>query len=359
MKIAFLAGHSSIHTVKWVNEMAGRGHDIHLITMHFGTEELHKNIKVYNLPFKPPLGYYSNLFHIRKLLKQIQPDILNTHYASGYGTLARLSGFQPNLLSVWGSDVFDFPFESGLKMKIMQKNLKATTRIASTSNIMKKQTESIYKHKNDIAVTPFGVDCEWFRPIQVEKDNSKIIIGTVKKMDPKYGISTLIEAFALVKNRTEQVLELVLVGGGPQEEELKLLAKNLGVESSVKFIGVVPHHEVPRWLNSFDIYVALSDSESFGVAIVEASACGIPVVVSDAGGLPEVTKDGVTGYIVPRHNPEMAADKLEILINDEELRTKMGKAGREFVLENYEWQENADRMESLYKEVIEDYKKQG
>lgn len=357
MKIAFLAGQSSIHTVKWVNEMAIRGHEVHLITMHPGTEALHHNIQVYKLPFKPPHGYYLNILHLRRLLQQINPDILNTHYASGYGTLARLSGFHPNLLSVWGSDVFDFPYESKMKMKIMQRNLSAADRLASTSNIMKKQTTIIYKPEKKIAVTPFGVDCEKFRPMEVSRYKTKIRIGTVKKMASKYGIATLIEAFAIVKNKYQGDIELILVGGGPEEEDLKLLAQKLNVSRYVDFVGPIPHDKVPEYLSSFDIYVALSINESFGVAIIEASASGIPVVVSDAGGLPEVVVDEQTGFIVPRNNPEEAAERILRLLCDPELRKEMGNAGRQFVLDNYEWKENADRMERLYEEVIGDYRK--
>jgi glycosyltransferase involved in cell wall biosynthesis len=358
MKLAFLAGYSSIHTVKWVNEMALRGHEVHLITMHPGTEELHQNIQVHKLPFAPPYGYYLNAWHLKRLLQQINPDILNTHYASGYGTLARLSGFHPNLLSVWGSDVFSFPYESKIKMKTMQKNLKAADRIASTSHIMKKQTELIYKPKEEIAVTPFGVDCEKFKPIAVQKNKEKIRIGTVKGLTPQYGIDTLIQAFTLVKKRVEENIELILVGSGPQEEELKILADKLGVSKDVQFVGSVLHYAVPEWLNSFDVYLALStlDDESFGVAIIEASACGVPVVVSDAGGLPEVVVDGQTGFIVPRNNPEEAADRIIRLLNNESLRTSMGETGRRFVLENYEWKENADRMERLYELVVQRYR---
>jgi len=351
MKIAFLAGHSSIHTVKWVNEMAKRGHEVYLFTIHQGEEELYPNIQVHKLPFKPPLGYYLNTWHLRRLLLQIKPDLLHTHYASGYGTLARLSGFHPNLLSVWGSDVFIFPYESKIKMKILQKNLSAADCIASTSHIMKRQTESIYKPQKEIAVTPFGVDCERFRPMELGKDQNQVTIGTVKKMASQYGIATLIKAFAIVKNKFQGNIKLILIGGGPEEEELKLLAQSLSVDKHINFIGSVPHHTVPEYLNGFNIYVALSESESFGVAIIEASACGVPVVVSDAGGLPEVVVDGKTGYIVPRNNPEEAADKMLQLLNDSRLRTKMGEAGRQFVLDNYELKENVDRMERLYTEV--------
>jgi glycosyltransferase involved in cell wall biosynthesis len=361
MRIVFLAGCNSIHTVKWVNEMANRGHDVHLVTIHHGTEEIDEKVRVHKLPFNPPGGYYINLWHFKKIIKAIKPDLLNTHYASGYGTLARLSGFQPNFLSVWGSDVFDYPYKSMINMRIIKRNLKAATQIASTSYIMKKQVESIYKPKKDIVVTPFGVDSKKFKPMVVEKDKNRIIIGTVKKLAPKYGISTLIKAFALVKNQIIENIELVLVGGGPQEEELKILVKKLKINNFVRFIGNVPHGEVPKWLNKFDIYGALSenDSESFGVAIIEASSCGLPVVVSDAGGLPEVVEDGKTGFIVPRNNPKAAAEMFIKLIKDRDLRETMGKAGRKFVLEKYNWVKCADIMEKLYEEVLREYRERG
>jgi len=223
---------------------------------------------------------------------------------------------------------------------------------------MKKQTESIFKPDKEIAVTPFGVDCKIFKPVHRTQENERIIIGTVKKMDQKYGISTLIEAFSLIVKRYAN-LELVLVGDGPQMVELKKLATRLGIINSIKFIGAKPHVEIPAILNSFDIFCALStqDSESFGVAVIEASACGLPVIVSNAGGLPEVAVDGQTGFLVERNNPEAAAEKIEELINDAALRKKMGQAGRQFVLQNYEWQKSADIMEKLYEEVINDYQK--
>ena len=357
MKLAFLAGQNSIHTIKWVNEMAKRGHAVNLITMHQGDESLHDNVLVYRLPFSAPVGYYANVLHLRKILRSVKPDLLNTHYASGYGTLARLSGFRPNLLSVWGSDVYDFPNQSQMNYSILRKNLMAADRIASTSHVMKSQTESVYTPVKEIIVTPFGVDINKFKPAGSKWDGNKIIIGTVKRMMPKYGISNLIEAFALLNTITEKKLELILVGGGPQEEELKILCKKLNVDQKVKFIGPISHHEVPEWLNRFDIYCALStlDSESFGVAVIEASACSLPVIVSDAGGLPEVVMDGKTGYIVPRNDPEAAAEKMNLLINNESLLRNMGQAGRKHVLKNYQWPDNADHMENVYKIVIDDY----
>ena len=110
----------------------------------------------------------------------------------------------------------------------------------------------------------------------------------------------------------------------------------------------------PSLLNRLNVYVAVSrlDSESFGVAVLEASACGLPVVVSDVGGLPEVVIEGETGLVVERENPEATASALEELVFDDEMRKKMGEAGRNHVIRNYEWTACVRRMERVYEKVV-------
>lgn len=161
------------------------------------------------------------------------------------------------------------------------------------------------------------------------------VVGTVKTMDDKYGIDTLIQAFALLLARLQasnpdmaRQLHLRLVGDGPQMQALKQLAAQLGVADRTQFVGHVDHAQVPHELAQLDVYVALSRQESFGVAIIEAGAAARPVVVSDAGGLPEVVLDGVTGLVVPRENPQAAADAIECLLCDADLRQRMGAAAR-------------------------------
>ena len=353
MKILFLASALSIHTTRWVNEMARRNHEVHLVSLQPICDPLDKRIRFHRPPFPANIGYYANYPWVRKIVNMVNPDIVNAHYASGYGTLARLVDFHPTLLSIWGSDVFDFPYETRWKRRMVIKNLEAADRVASTSRVMKRQAENLFTPKRDIAITPFGVDGSVFHP-QPKFSNEILRIGTVKSLIPKYGISYLIEAFAIAKGKGLESAELILVGGGPQRKELEELTVTLGVRDSVKFIGHVPHVEVPKWLNSFHIYAALSvfDSESFGVSVVEASACGLPVVVSDAGGLPEVVLDGKTGFIVSKRDARTAAEKIVLLANDSDLRNRMGLEGRAYILKNYEWIENADRMERLYLETV-------
>lgn len=358
MKIAILASGKTIHTVRWCNALSNLGHDVHLITAHRVSEDISSEVHVHELLYPPPLGYILNARELARILRKLSPDILNVHYASGYGTLGRLVNYEPWILSVWGSDVYDFALRSRVNEFIVRGNLRRATAIGSTSHAMAAQTRAIYEPK-DLFVTPFGIDCELFAP-RADDSGREIVIGTVKKLAPHYGVDTLIRAFATVRSSLREQaphlgerLQLHLVGDGPQREELVSLARELGVEDVCQFTGRVPHEQVPKYLNRFDIYVALSRRESFGVAILEAGACGVPVIVSDAGGLPEVVIDGETGVVVPQDDVRAAASALISLIRTPERRERMGHSARRHVFNNYAWDACVERMLDAYRATID------
>lgn len=364
MKVAILSASTSIHTIQWVKYLAEQGLDIHVISQHAITPDWPQEIPITLLPYKGFIGYFLNAPALKKLLKDIQPDLLNVHFASGYGTTARLTKFTPYVLSVWGSDVYDFPYKSFFHKYLIRKNLLSANVIASTSNCMAVQTKNLLSHYDrTIFVTPFGVNPSIFAPKL--NDSEYITIGTVKTLSDKYGIDTLIQSFSLLRNRLKKsnnsiykLLKLRIVGGGPQELKLKNLVRELEIDSVTEFVGQVVHSQVPCELSKLDIYVALSrlDSESFGVAIVEAQSVGIPVVVSSVGGLPEVVKDNITGLVVEKEDPLDASEALEKLVLNEELRLKMGRAGREHVMKEYDWVKCAEKMLQVYNIALRDMK---
>ena len=359
MRLAFLAQRNSIHTVRWVNALAQRGYEVHLISMHDNVHEIHPEVVCHTLPHPLPTGYFLNVSALKRLLAKLKPDLLHTHFASGYGTLGRLSNFHPNILSVWGSDVYDFPAKSPLHRWLIAQNLRAADWICSTSRVMANQTKTLHTPEH-LSVTPFGIDTKLFS--SAAKQAALITIGTVKTLEPKYGVDLLLRTFASLRKGLDTNLRpglrLKIVGGGSQEEELLELARSLNIAEQTQFVGRVAHKDVPGLLNSFDIYVALSrlESESFGVAILEASACGLPVVVANVGGLPEVVREGETGFIVEKENVAEAAQALKKLVLDSVLRKRMGMAGRKHVVENYDWEQSVDLMEKVYQRVIEKIK---
>ncbi len=349
---------NSIHLQRWAAALVARGQAVSVVSQQRAERSLlPTQADVCWLPHEGQLGYFRNAPALRRHLASWRPDLLNVHYASGYGTTGALAGFRPTLLSVWGSDVYDFPYESAIKGWLVRKVLRRATAIASTSHAMAAQVRRLTPERRTVAVTPFGVDLALF-PVR-PSSGGPLTLGIVKSLAPKYGVDLLLRAFAGLcadaeVRAAQPACRLLIVGDGPQRDALVQLAARLGITDRTKFVGAVAHAEVPHWLHQLDIYAAPSrlDSESFGVAVIEAGACGLPVVVSDAGGLPEVVVAGETGLVVPREDVPALQAALKRLVLDAGLRARLGAAGRAHVEREYEWGRCVSLMERCYADTI-------
>lgn len=361
MKICYLSDANSIHTRKWCDFFKKKGYDIYVISLNKGEID---GVKVFNLNYDldevkgnsslKKLKYINSFSRVKEIIKEIKPDILHAHYATSYGLLGALCKFHPYILSVWGSDVFDFPNEGKIKKQMLKYNLSKADKILSTSKVMAIETNK-YIDK-DIEVTPFGVDLNRFVPFNNKyEDKDEIVIGSIKTLEAKYGMEYLLRGFAEVQHKyLDKKLKLEIAGKGSQKEFLETLAKELGVEEKVKFLGFLNGDEVIEAFNRFDIAVFPStlDSESFGVAAVEAQACGTPVIVSNVGGLPEATKPDTSSLLVRKKNSGDIAEALEKLILDKDLRITMGKNGRKFVEDNFNIEDNFNKVDEIYLSYI-------
>lgn len=360
MKVLFIADANSIHTIRWVNALEKDKNEVVLVSLGIEKKEdrkLNKAIKVVYLPITGNKGYYLNALSLKKIYFKEKPDIVNVHYASGYGTLARIARIPNIILSVWGSDVYDFPYENLVKMHIIKKNLRYAFQLASTSDIMAEQVRRLLKENIDITITPFGVDCTKFCP-KVKKKQTVFSYGIVKTLTFKYGIDCLIKAFAITVRKIEEAegiekqVFLDIYGEGELLEELQNLSSELHVKERVIFHGFISNAEVPSALNELDVFCCSSRCESFGVSVVEAMACGLPVIATDVDGFEEVVEPNLTGYIVKKDDAEEMSKYMVQLYYDKALRMEMGKKGRKRVEKLYDWEDNVKTMIELYQENI-------
>lgn len=146
-----------------------------------------KRVKIVKLPFSGKKGYYLNVPYLKKEIENGKYDLVNSHYASGFGTMARLTGIHPMALAVFGADVYDYPFKSKSNMKRVIKNLENADVITSTSHVMAKKVREYYHEDKPIIVTPFGVDLNIFYPRVVDKDDY-FEFGIVKKSKKNTGL---------------------------------------------------------------------------------------------------------------------------------------------------------------------------
>ena len=364
MKVLMTADARSIHTRRWAVSLKERGVDIVLYSLYPSPDDFFEEhgirLYVFDLfTYKSDKGlkaaagmllkHWKAVEDLKTVIRIEAPDILHAHYATSFGLVAALTGFHPFIISVWGSDVYEFPDQSFFNKKAVQFVFRQADKILSTSHIMARRASAFTSRP--ISVTPFGVDTELFRHLETHQDG-RFVVGNVKTLAPKYGIDILIRAFKIVMERNPELdTVLVIVGDGPFRGEYESLACNLGIEEKVKFVGKVPNHMLPSYYNSFSVSVSVSNSESFGVVAVEAMACGCPVVVSDADGFTEVVEDGITGYIVPKKDPEAAATAIQKFIDNPGLRKSIGTAGIERVRKLYDWNNNVDIMYSIYAEL--------
>lgn len=355
MRICFLAPANSAHIVKWCGYFVSQGHEVHVVsfirgdlagtTVHFvdcGADAESSDRK--------KLNYLLKAGEVRKLVKQIQPDIINAHYATSYGTVAALAGLKNYIVSVWGSDIYGFPNKSPLHKALLKFSLRKAPYLFSTSQAMADEAAK-YTTKH-FEITPFGVDTDLFSPDKRDRNDSCFVIGTVKALSYKYGIDFLLKAAAVVRNEHPEIpLKVRIAGKGPDEATFKQLAVNLKIADIVVWLGFISQEQASKEWANMDLAIVYSTLESFGVSAVEAQACACPVIVSDVPGLMEATCPGVTSVVVPRKDERALADAIITLYSSAEKRREFGERGRQFVLDNYEYQMCFNKIEHLFQKI--------
>lgn len=195
---------------------------------------------------------------------------------------------------------------------------------------------------------PRGIDDGITGELDIPEGALKIgIIGTIEKIK---GHVYLIEAIGMLKGAGINCVALVC-GTGPEEMNIRKAVRDKSLDKEVLFLG--SREEMPGVLKVLDILAVPSLHESFSMAAVEAMSMEVPVIAARVGGLPEVVEDGVTGVLVPPGDSLGLYKAIRRLAEDPELRQRLGKNGRQRVLERFTIDENVRRTEEVFLELLE------
>jgi glycosyltransferase involved in cell wall biosynthesis len=176
----------------------------------------------------------------------------------------------------------------------------------------------------------------------------RVVIVQVSWMIPEKGIPELLETVRLLVSRNPQV-HFVMVGEGPYREQFMKDAAAMGIAEHLTWTGLIQDPFGEGVYEAADIVCQLSEwEELFGWMIAEAMAYGKPIVATRVGGIPELVTDEVSGYLVKRGDPAAAAEKLDNLANDPNLRRALGAAGRRIVQEKFDLKRNVAQLTDLY-----------
>ena len=207
-----------------------------------------------------------------------------------------------------------------------------------------------------------GVDVTEFSPANLGIGNQlraelgwmdRPVIVCVSRLMARKGQDELIRALPQV-HRTTPNASLIIVGEGPYRKDLEHLVTKLGLAEFVHLTGKVSQKELPNWYAAGDIFAMPCrtrmggwDVEGLGIVFLEGSATGLPVIVGDSGGAIDAVVDNETGYLVDGNNTSEIAQRISFLISNPDVAKRMGEAGRNWVTQEWTWDQNFKKLDGL------------
>lgn len=215
-----------------------------------------------------------------------------------------------------------------------------------------KLMQSVLPQIEEISLIYAGLDYGLINSIKKVRQERPSIVS-LRRLDPSKGVDILIKAFALIKDKHPQV-DLVIIGDGEEEVNLKKLASDLHLESRVKFMGKLDLKTSLGWLKGALFTVVPSLSEGGGCVNIQAQAVGCPVIASNVGGIPEYVKDGTTGLLFPPGDFNKLAILMDNLISNDKDRQTFSENGVNFA-KGFDWNKIAPIYLEGYKNLINMY----
>lgn len=294
-----------------------------------------------------------------RLLRELEFDLINAHFAvpTGPGSLplARMAGI-PHVLSLHGGDIYNPAYRfSPHRLPLIRGTVTSVLRrsdvvVAQSSNT-RENAYKYYRYEGPIEVIPLGIpvpDVPAAGREELDLPHDAFLAVTIGRLVERKATDRLIKALA----REELTgVTLIVIGDGPDREELERLAASLGISDRVLFRGRVSDEEKWQLLRNSDLYASASLHEGFGLVFLEAMACGLPVVCPDHGGQVDFLSDGDSGHLVPVGDENALVDAIGRLARSPELARQLGTHNLEASL-GFTSEKCAARYESLFDRVL-------
>lgn len=317
-----------------------------------------------HLAFPRALFYASSGWRVYRGIKKIVEniytgfrfDLIHAHVAlpSGFAALKLKNKYnKPVVVTIHGQDLQQTIYRNSACLQSVSYVLNSASEIICVSRKLQQKAIKYISGNNKIAVVSNGIDHKDILPRQVKfvkQQGCGIMLLSVSNLIQTKGIDLNLYAFQRLC-KSYSALRYVVVGDGPEESGLRNLARKLGIDRQVEFLGRQPHDSVMAYMNACDVFVLPSWNEGFGIVYLEAMACGKPVIGCQGEGIEDFVEHGKTGLLVKPKDVDSLVETMDFLLSHPEEAKAMGKQARKLVLENYTWEKNAEKMIKVYEEL--------
>ena len=315
------------------------------------------------------LGTLQNVLRLRRVIREVRPDLLHAHNVSGYGWMAALSGFSPLLLHAYGGDVLPEQMTGARRHQrwLSRHAVRRAAGIVVTGrHMVRAVAENFGIEEGKIRVIPRGVDLGRFRPFPRERrgelrrafgipEDAFVVLSPRYLFDSVYNIDVILEAFAALTERHPEILLLQMhrhAEEDPAYRSVTALMARLGIEGGARLVPMVPSGSMADLYNLADLCVSVPSSDGFPVTVLEASACGVPLVVSRLAFTDEWFEEGKNGLVVPPGDAPALAGAVEALFSDRRRAKAFATHNQAKVRAEADGERCMDRLRDLYRELI-------
>lgn len=355
MRLCYFGDAGSIHILRWCTHFAALGHEIHLIS--FNPEQI-PGVQTHHVdagPVEVTGGSWRVLlknFQVRRLVRQIRPDVLHAFYATSYGISAALVGFHPLVITALGSDVLVAPQSSRLYRVLIRFALRKADWVTAMAEHMRTTIIDLGVDATKVATVPFGIDPTIFFDARYPRDRDCFVVASTRNFEAVYNIEVIIDAVALARDAISNLIVRV-VGSGSQRQALQDRVQRRGLSDIVQFVGRVSPTQLAQELNRSSAFVSVSSSDGNNVSLNEAMACGAFPIVTNIAANTQWIRDHENGFLVPVGDVTALADRLvEAYRCGEPLRLEAAERNRQIIAERAVWSDHMAVVERHYQSMV-------
>ncbi|MBW3015179.1 glycosyltransferase family 4 protein [Candidatus Woesearchaeota archaeon] len=350
---------------QWVK----KGNEVKVVTSSIGSDIKEEDMKGVSVRRLKAYSFLKDAFApgLKRVMKKEKPDIVHIHHPHPYflykGAMVAKKMKVPYVIHMHGREII-FPGVMGIAAKVynkffLDKVLKNASRIMTHTMKVLPQSYYLTKYKDKIAYIPHGININEFdseidtnvrERYDIEDKKVILFVGVLREYK---GIDIMLKGMPKIIEKVPDVM-FVIAGKGPEEEKLKGIVNDLGIERHVKFVGFVSDEEKVELYKAADLFVMPSPTimESFGIVAFEAMAMKTPVIVSKGAGISEVfEKEGIGFLVEPFDVNSLASTSVKVL-KDSDMAFENVKKSYEVVSSKYKWSDIAERYIEVFNEVL-------
>lgn len=374
LRIAVLGDFDGVHARAWLRWFVERGHDVHAVSFYPPASPL-DGVTVHALrrrvasvastaqgtpgaTSRLPSGLLRLVHGVRyrlaglpRVLREIAPDVCHAHFVVEHGFYGALVGFHPYVVTAWGSDVLVEPERDLVTGMIARWTLRRADLVTSNNRYMAERIAELGAPPAKIEVITLGAD----RYFTEQRDASVNVRGrapgqppcvlSTRAHEPLYNVGDIIDAYAIIA-RARPDVRLVVAHGGSLTGQLRRHASGGG--GRIDFAGFIDRAALRDAMTGAEVFVSVPSSDGTSVALLQAMAAGCFPIVSDLPTQRELVEDGVNGFRVPLHRPDVLADRVARALADAALRRAAAARNLEVVEERGLNETEMARMEGMY-----------